>query len=183
MSSASLLSPASVEKPVVQDAIEKADLLIEAMGWMRAASQTCGDCFDLWKTHDGRLGILLVAWETMRRKRDDFGYYVMTDVALAYSRLGNASRSNEAIALVEECRRVLKPDGESVFQVYNRISWLNALSKLMKVGLEHDAIPDVASVPEYANASGWVYQPFAIFWFPARSSESYSEPTQHVIAT
>jgi SAM-dependent methyltransferase len=40
--------------------------------------------------------------------------------------------------LVEECRRVLKPGGEAVFQVYNRISWLNALGKLMKVGLEHD---------------------------------------------
>ena len=36
-------------------------------------------------------------------------------------------------ALVDECRRVLKPGGEAVFQVYNRISWLNALSKLMKV--------------------------------------------------
>lgn len=43
--------------------------------------------------------------------------------------------------LVDECRRVLKPDGEAVFQVYNRISWLNALSKLMKVGLEHDDAP------------------------------------------
>ena len=43
--------------------------------------------------------------------------------------------------LVEECRRVLKPDGEAIFQVYNRISWLNALSKLMKVGLEHDDAP------------------------------------------
>jgi phosphoserine phosphatase len=32
---------------------------VEAMGWMRSASQTCGDCFDLWKTSDGRLGILL----------------------------------------------------------------------------------------------------------------------------
>jgi acetylglutamate kinase len=31
----SLLSPASDEKPVVQEAIEKADLLIEAMGWIR----------------------------------------------------------------------------------------------------------------------------------------------------
>ena len=30
--------------------------------------------------------------------------------------------------LVDECRRVLKPGGEAVFQVYNRISWLNALS-------------------------------------------------------
>jgi SAM-dependent methyltransferase len=44
-------------------------------------------------------------------------------------------------ALVEECRRVLKPDGEAVFQVYNRISWLNALSKLMKVPLEHEDAP------------------------------------------
>jgi SAM-dependent methyltransferase len=43
--------------------------------------------------------------------------------------------------LVKECRRVLKPDGQAVFQVYNRISWLNALSKLMKVGLEHDDAP------------------------------------------
>jgi SAM-dependent methyltransferase len=43
--------------------------------------------------------------------------------------------------LVEECRRVLKPGGQAIFQVYNRISWLNALSKLMKVGLEHDDAP------------------------------------------
>lgn len=44
-------------------------------------------------------------------------------------------------ALVEECRRVLKPGGTAIFQVYNRVSWLNALSKLMKVGLEHDDAP------------------------------------------
>jgi SAM-dependent methyltransferase len=43
--------------------------------------------------------------------------------------------------LVKECHRVLKPGGEAVFQVYNRVSWLNALSKLMKVGLEHDDAP------------------------------------------
>src|ERR1700681_2581946 len=43
--------------------------------------------------------------------------------------------------VVEECHRVLKPGGEAIFQVYNRISWLNALSKLMKVGLEHDEAP------------------------------------------
>jgi len=43
--------------------------------------------------------------------------------------------------LVDECRRVLKPGGEAVFQVYNRVSWLNALSKMMKVGLEHDDAP------------------------------------------
>ena len=43
--------------------------------------------------------------------------------------------------LVEECRRVLRPGGQAVFQVYNRVSWLNGLSKLMKVGLEHDDAP------------------------------------------
>jgi ubiquinone/menaquinone biosynthesis C-methylase UbiE len=43
--------------------------------------------------------------------------------------------------LVEECYRVLKPGGQAIFQVYNRVSWLNALSKLMKVGLEHDDAP------------------------------------------
>ena len=30
--------------------------------------------------------------------------------------------------LVDECRRVLKPGGTAVFQVYNRVSWLNGLS-------------------------------------------------------
>jgi len=44
-------------------------------------------------------------------------------------------------ALVNECRRVLRPGGTAVFQVYNRISWLNALSKVMKVPLEHEDAP------------------------------------------
>lgn len=43
--------------------------------------------------------------------------------------------------LVHECRRVLKPGGDAIFQVYNRWSWLNALSQLMKVGLEHEDAP------------------------------------------
>jgi SAM-dependent methyltransferase len=44
-------------------------------------------------------------------------------------------------ALVDECRRVVKPGGQAIFQVYNRVSWLNLLSKVMKVGLEHDDAP------------------------------------------
>jgi ubiquinone/menaquinone biosynthesis C-methylase UbiE len=44
-------------------------------------------------------------------------------------------------ALVAEARRVVKPGGLVIVQVYNRISWLNALSKVMKVGLEHDDAP------------------------------------------
>lgn len=47
----------------------------------------------------------------------------------------------EPARLVAECRRVLKPRGEAIFQVYNRLSWLNALSRLMKVGLEHQDAP------------------------------------------
>jgi SAM-dependent methyltransferase len=44
-------------------------------------------------------------------------------------------------ALVAECRRVLKPGGMAVFQVYNRLSWLNALSRVTKVDLEHADAP------------------------------------------
>jgi SAM-dependent methyltransferase len=44
-------------------------------------------------------------------------------------------------ALVGECRRVLKAGGTAIFQVYNRVSWLNALSKMMKVPLEHEDAP------------------------------------------
>jgi len=53
--------------------------------------------------------------------------------------------------LVDECRRVVKPGGQAIVQVYNRISWLNALSKLMKVGLEHDDAPALRkfSIPEF----------------------------------
>ena len=47
----------------------------------------------------------------------------------------------DSAALINECRRVLKPGGEAIFQVYNRISWLNALGTLMHVGLEHEDAP------------------------------------------
>lgn len=53
--------------------------------------------------------------------------------------------------LVAECRRVLKAGGRAIFQVYNRVSWLNALSKLMQVGLEHQDAPVLLtfSIPEF----------------------------------
>jgi SAM-dependent methyltransferase len=44
-------------------------------------------------------------------------------------------------AMVRECWRVLGPGGQAIFMVYNRRSWLSAMSKLMKVGLEHQDAP------------------------------------------
>jgi len=60
------------------------------------------------------------------------------DVVFAH---GVVQYTAEPQRLVDEVRRVLKPGGQAIFQVYNRISWLNALSKLMKVGLEHEGAP------------------------------------------
>lgn len=53
--------------------------------------------------------------------------------------------------MVSECRRVLKHGGEAIFMVYNRISWLNGLSKLMRVELEHEDAPVLRkySISEY----------------------------------
>ena len=47
----------------------------------------------------------------------------------------------DAAQLIRECQRVLKPGGIGIFMVYNRVSWLNALSKVMKVALEHEDAP------------------------------------------
>lgn len=43
--------------------------------------------------------------------------------------------------VVAECHRVLRPGGTALFQVYNRVSWLQLLSTLMKTPLEHEDAP------------------------------------------
>jgi SAM-dependent methyltransferase len=61
--------------------------------------------------------------------------------------------------LIRECHRVLKPGGTAIFMVYNRISWLNALSKVMKVALEHE---DAPVLKKYSIASSsQLLAPFA----------------------
>jgi len=47
----------------------------------------------------------------------------------------------DAGKMAKEMRRVLKPGGKAIAMVYNRLSWLNALSKVMKVELEHEDAP------------------------------------------
>jgi SAM-dependent methyltransferase len=54
---------------------------------------------------------------------------------------GVVQYSADPAGVVGECWRVLKPGGEAIVQAYNRVSWLNALSKLMKVPLEHEDAP------------------------------------------
>ncbi len=43
--------------------------------------------------------------------------------------------------MAKEMHRVLKPGGQAIAMVYNRISWLHALSLVMKVELEHEDAP------------------------------------------
>ncbi len=60
------------------------------------------------------------------------------DVVYAHGVLQYAA---DPAAIVDEAHRVLRAGGEAIFMVYNRISWLMALSKLMKVPLEHADAP------------------------------------------
>jgi SAM-dependent methyltransferase len=74
--------------------------------------------------------------------------------------------------LVAEVRRVLKPGGLALFQVYNRVSWLQLLSKVMKVPLEHEDAPVLKrySIGEFrALLSGFASVQIVPERFPVRS--------------
>jgi ubiquinone/menaquinone biosynthesis C-methylase UbiE len=60
------------------------------------------------------------------------------DVVYAH---GVLQYTNDPTAMVREIYRVLKPRGEAILMVYNRYSWLNFLSKLFGVKLEHEDAP------------------------------------------
>lgn len=53
--------------------------------------------------------------------------------------------------MVKEMHRVLRPGGTAIFMMYNRVSWLNLLSRVTNVGLEHEDAPVLrrVSIPEF----------------------------------
>ena len=56
-------------------------------------------------------------------------------------------------AIVLEAQRVLKSGGRAIFMVYNRVSWLPAMSRVTGVGLEHGDAPGLKlySIAEYRD--------------------------------
>jgi SAM-dependent methyltransferase len=84
-------------------------------------------------TQQGRRAALAVADGEKLPFQSDCFDYVFAHGVVQYT--------TDPARLVQEVRRVLAPGGTAFFQVYNRRSWLNALSKLMKVDLEHEDAP------------------------------------------
>jgi 2-polyprenyl-3-methyl-5-hydroxy-6-metoxy-1,4-benzoquinol methylase len=60
------------------------------------------------------------------------------DVVYAHGVLQYTANAQQ---MIDELHRVLRPGGQAILMVYNRYSWLNVLSKLMKVELEHEDAP------------------------------------------
>jgi len=60
------------------------------------------------------------------------------DVVYAHGVLQYTSNADK---MISEMVRVLRPQGDAIMMVYNRNSWLNAMSMVMKVGLEHEDAP------------------------------------------
>ena len=72
------------------------------------------------------------------------------DVVYAHGVLQYTADSDR---MISEIHRVLKPGGEAVLMVYNRNSWLNVMSKVAKVPLEHEDAPVLRkySIAEFRN--------------------------------
>ena len=60
------------------------------------------------------------------------------DVVYAH---GVLQYTNDAHRMIQEIHRVLKPGGRAIVMVYNRCSWLNFLSMIANVQLEHEDAP------------------------------------------
>lgn len=91
---------------------------------------------DLAKENFSQLGLesdlLVMNGEALEFTDDSF------DVVYAHGVLQYTAHAEQ---MISEIARVLKPAGEAILMVYNRHSWLNGISKLMKVELEHEDAP------------------------------------------
>lgn len=75
--------------------------------------------------------------------------------------------------IVEEAQRVLRPGGKAIFMVYNRRSWLMAMSRLMNVPLEHADAPGLTlyTIPEFRRLlAGFASVRIVAERFPVRST-------------
>lgn len=70
------------------------------------------------------------------------------DVAYAH---GVLQYTADIERMIEEIKRVLKPGGQAILMVYNRYSWLNCLSKVCHLDLEHEDAPvlDTYSISQF----------------------------------
>lgn len=70
------------------------------------------------------------------------------DVVYAHGVLQYTAHAPQMVA---EIWRVLRPAGTAILMVYNKFSWLNGISKLINVGLEHEDAPVIKkySVKEF----------------------------------
>lgn len=78
----------------------------------------------------------------------------------------------DAQKLVNEARRVLKPGGKFIAMVYNRKGWLNVMSKVFSVGLEHEDAPvlEKYSIGEFKQMmSGFSHVKIVPERFPVKS--------------
>ncbi len=75
------------------------------------------------------------------------------DVVYAH---GVLQYSADPAGIIGETRRVLRPGGTAVFMVYNRVSWLMAMSRVTKVPLEHEDAPGLRmySIAEFESMLG-----------------------------
>ena len=76
--------------------------------------------------------LILMNGEALDFEQDSF------DVVYAH---GVLQYTADAHKMIGEIHRVLRPGGEAILMVYNKRSWLNLLSRLTNVGLEHADAP------------------------------------------
>jgi ubiquinone/menaquinone biosynthesis C-methylase UbiE len=92
--------------------------------------------------HDLAADLLVMNGEALQFPDDMF------DVVYAHGVLQYTANPNQ---MISEIHRVLKPGGEAILMVYNRNSWLNFMSKVTRVSLEHEDAPVLRkfSIAEY----------------------------------